>query len=99
MCIGYSDEGVGMKSFISSMTLNTGITIPLNRNDIVVFVGPNNAGKSQHYLISMSYILEIEMDSNLKEYWLMTLRLVIQMLIALKNRRLMKDGLRETGRE
>ena len=33
--------------FVDSITFNNGETIPLNHDDIVVFVGPNNAGKSQ----------------------------------------------------
>lgn len=33
--------------FVDSITFNSGETIPLKHDDIVVFVGPNNAGKSQ----------------------------------------------------
>lgn len=33
--------------YISKLQFNTGEEIEINRNDIVVFVGPNNAGKSQ----------------------------------------------------
>ena len=36
-----------MKIFISKITLNTGEIIELREDDIVVFVGPNNVGKSQ----------------------------------------------------
>lgn len=32
---------------VDSITFNNGETIKINNNDIVVFVGPNNAGKSQ----------------------------------------------------
>ncbi len=33
--------------YISKLNFNNGLEIQINRNDIVVFVGPNNAGKSQ----------------------------------------------------
>lgn len=33
--------------FISKIQFNNGETVDVNKNDIVVFVGPNNAGKSQ----------------------------------------------------
>lgn len=33
--------------FVNSITFNNGETIKTNKNDIVVFVGPNNAGKSR----------------------------------------------------
>lgn len=33
--------------YISKITLNNGDSLPIQENDIVVFVGPNNAGKSQ----------------------------------------------------
>ena len=33
--------------YISELEFNTGEKVQINRNDIVVFVGPNNAGKSQ----------------------------------------------------
>ena len=32
---------------LSSLQFNDETTIPLGNNDIIVFVGPNNAGKSQ----------------------------------------------------
>lgn len=32
---------------ISQLTLNNGDSLEIAKNDIVVFVGPNNAGKSQ----------------------------------------------------
>ena len=32
--------------YISQITLNTGETISLNPDSILVFVGPNNVGKS-----------------------------------------------------
>ena len=35
------------KLIIKSLTFNDQTTIALNDNDIVVFVGPNNVGKSQ----------------------------------------------------
>ena len=34
-------------NYISEIKFNTGKIISINKNDIVVFVGPNNAGKSQ----------------------------------------------------
>lgn len=34
------------KIWISKVTINDGTEILLDKNDIVVFVGPNNAGKS-----------------------------------------------------
>lgn len=40
-------EGVSPALFVNSITFNNGETIKINNNDIVVFVGPNNAGKSQ----------------------------------------------------
>ena len=33
--------------YVTELKLNTGEIIQLNKNDIVVFVGPNNCGKSQ----------------------------------------------------
>lgn len=36
-----------LKWLIKSISFNTGEMIPVNAGDIVVFVGPNNAGKSQ----------------------------------------------------
>ena len=33
--------------YISEITFNNGQTVPIAKNDIIVFVGPNNAGKSQ----------------------------------------------------
>ena len=40
-----SNEAVG--AYISSVTFNNGERLNVNADDIVVFVGPNNAGKSQ----------------------------------------------------
>ena len=40
-----SEEKAG--GFISQMKFNNGQTLDISENDIVVFVGPNNAGKSQ----------------------------------------------------
>lgn len=40
-------EGASPALFVNSITFNNGETIKINNNDIVVFVGPNNAGKSQ----------------------------------------------------
>ena len=36
-----------MKVFIKKITLNNGVIVELQEDDIVVFVGPNNVGKSQ----------------------------------------------------
>ena len=33
--------------YISRLEFNTGESLDVKKNDIVVFVGPNNAGKSQ----------------------------------------------------
>lgn len=33
--------------YVKSLSFNDGTTLPVNKNDIVVFVGPNNVGKSQ----------------------------------------------------
>ena len=33
--------------YISEITFNNGEKVEINKNDIVIFVGPNNAGKSQ----------------------------------------------------
>ena len=33
--------------YIKKLIFNSGISVDINKNDIVVFVGPNNAGKSQ----------------------------------------------------
>ena len=46
------DEIVSKKSFdyggyISKITFNNGNELEVKENDIVIFVGPNNAGKSQ----------------------------------------------------
>ena len=40
-------EGKTPALFVNSITFNNGETIKINKNDIVVFAGPNNAGKSQ----------------------------------------------------
>lgn len=45
--------------YISKITFNNGKDIEINKNDIVVFVGPNNAGKSQ----SLKDIYELSKDS------------------------------------
>lgn len=39
------EEKIG--GYISKLIFNNGLEISINENDIVVFVGPNNAGKSQ----------------------------------------------------
>lgn len=36
-----------VKAYISEITFNNGETLSIEPNDIVLFVGPNNAGKSQ----------------------------------------------------
>lgn len=33
--------------YISKVVFNNGQSIDINKNDIVIFVGPNNVGKSQ----------------------------------------------------
>lgn len=33
--------------YISRITFNNGESLDISRDDIVIFVGPNNAGKSQ----------------------------------------------------
>ncbi len=35
------------KNYISKIIFNNNKCIDINKNDIVIFVGPNNAGKSQ----------------------------------------------------
>ena len=40
-----SDEKAG--GFISQIQFNNGQGLDISKNDIIVFVGPNNAGKSQ----------------------------------------------------
>ena len=35
------------RGFVSSITFNNGVTLDVEKNSIVVFVGPNNVGKSQ----------------------------------------------------
>lgn len=40
-----SEEKMG--GYISKLVFNNGLEISIKENDIVVFVGPNNAGKSQ----------------------------------------------------
>ena len=40
-----ADERAG--GYISQITFNNGETLDISENDIVIFVGPNNAGKSQ----------------------------------------------------
>ena len=40
-------EEIPVKVHISEITFNDGTQIPLNKNDLVIFVGPNNVGKSQ----------------------------------------------------
>lgn len=36
-----------MGGYISKLQFNTGKTLDIKQDDIVIFVGPNNAGKSQ----------------------------------------------------
>ena len=36
-----------MRAYISDIKFNSGVELSLNKDDIVVFVGPNNVGKSQ----------------------------------------------------
>ncbi|MCR5603888.1 MAG: hypothetical protein K6G27_09360, partial [Lachnospiraceae bacterium] len=36
-----------VKAYISEITFNNGEILPIENNDIVLFVGPNNVGKSQ----------------------------------------------------
>ena len=45
--------------YISEICFNNGQTVSINPNDIVIFVGPNNAGKSQ----SLKDINELCYDS------------------------------------
>lgn len=40
-------EEIPVKVHISEITFNDGTQISLNKNDLVIFVGPNNVGKSQ----------------------------------------------------
>lgn len=42
-----TEEIVENGGYISKLFLNNGKEIDINKNDIVIFVGPNNAGKSQ----------------------------------------------------
>jgi len=42
-----NDTPIGPSVYISKITLNDNQDIQINENDIVVFVGPNNVGKSQ----------------------------------------------------
>lgn len=44
--------------YVSQLTFNNGQTIDIQKNDIVIFVGPNNAGKSQ----SLKDIYELAKD-------------------------------------
>ena len=39
------------RGHIVKLKFNTGKVLNVNKNDIVVFVGPNNVGKANHYLI------------------------------------------------
>lgn len=41
------DDNQPAGGYINSIEFNNGQTIELKKNDIVIFVGPNNAGKSQ----------------------------------------------------
>ena len=51
-----------IKAFITEITFNDGEKLTINQNDIVLFVGPNNVGKSQRefvfYECSQSGIIE-----------------------------------------
>lgn len=40
-----TEEIVENGGYISKLFLNNGKEIDINKNDIVIFVGPNNAGK------------------------------------------------------
>lgn len=42
-----AEEIVENGGYISKLFLNNGKEIDISKNDIVIFVGPNNAGKSQ----------------------------------------------------
>ena len=42
-----TEDMVENGGYISKLFLNNGKEIDINKNDIVIFVGPNNAGKSQ----------------------------------------------------
>lgn len=43
----FDDAGFPAKGYIKKLVFNNGQELEINRNDIVVFVGPNNSGKSQ----------------------------------------------------
>ena len=40
-------EEISVKVHISEISFNDGTVLHLNKNDLVIFVGPNNVGKSQ----------------------------------------------------
>ena len=44
---GPSEKNAEYGGYISKLILNNKMEIEINKNDIVIFVGPNNAGKSQ----------------------------------------------------
>ena len=46
--------------YISRITFNNGESLDISRDDIVIFVGPNNAGKSQS--LKDIYTLSKELD-------------------------------------
>ena len=54
--------------FISKIQFNNGETVDVNKNDIVVFVGPNNAGKSQTIfykgIMPSEKVLDFPVDCN-----------------------------------
>jgi len=49
------NDFAGNGGYISKLIFNNGQIVDINENDIVVFVGPNNVGKSQS-LIFMSCV-------------------------------------------
>lgn len=42
--------------YISRITFNNGESLDISRDDIVIFVGPNNAGKSQSQKIFTHFL-------------------------------------------
>jgi len=53
------------KVWINAVEFNNGLKIPLNRNDIVVFVGPNNSGKSASLKEMSSLLRSVNNKTNI----------------------------------
>lgn len=64
---------VKVGGYISKIYFNNGTHVDIQQNDIIIFVGPNNAGKSQslkdiYTLSSKKYPTTVVSDITIKKY-------------------------------